>query len=64
MSFIALTQADGSRVMVNTKKIVTCAPVPRDARLEQGTRITFTNGGQQDVIELVTEVARLINESG
>jgi hypothetical protein len=38
--------------------------VPKDARADQGTRITFTNGGQRDVIEPVIEVARLIEEKG
>jgi hypothetical protein len=61
MRFIRLTQADGSPVVVHVKKIVTCAPVPKDARLDEGTRITFTNGGQQDVRELIAEVARLID---
>jgi len=41
MTFVQFTRADDSPVVVNTREIVTCAPVPADARLEQGTRITF-----------------------
>jgi len=58
MAFSQFTRADDSPVIVNTREIVTCAPLPKDARLEQGTRITFRNGGQQDVKELVDEVLR------
>jgi hypothetical protein len=59
MAFVQFTRADDSPVVVNTREVVTCAPVPTDARLEQGTRITFRNGGQQDVKELVAEVLRI-----
>jgi len=48
-------------VIVNAREIVTCAPVPDESRLEQGTRITFRNGGQQDVKELVDAVLRILN---
>lgn len=60
MAFVQLTRADDTAVIVNVREVVTCAPVPKDARLEQGTRITFKNGGQQDVKELVDEVLRLL----
>jgi hypothetical protein len=56
MSFVQFTRSDGSAVLISVKEIVTCAPVPKDARLEQGTRITFRNGGHQDVKELIAEV--------
>jgi hypothetical protein len=58
MRFVELTQADGSPVLISIREIVTCAPVPRDAVLEEGTRITFRNGGQQDVREPYAEVRR------
>lgn len=60
MTFVQFTRADDSPVVVNTREVVTCAPVPNDARLDQGTRITFRNGGQQDVKELVEEVLRIL----
>jgi len=61
MTFIKFTRADDAPVIVNTREIVTCAPVPDESRLEQGTRITFRNGGQQDVKELVDVVLRILN---
>jgi len=64
MAFVQLTRADDSPVVVNIREIVTFAPVPQDARLEQGTRITFRNGGQQDVKELVAEVLRVVSAAG
>lgn len=62
MAFIQFTRADHSPVVVNSEQIVTFAPVPDDSRLEQGTRITFRNGGQQDVTEPVPEVLRILRE--
>lgn len=64
MAFVRFTQADDSPVIVNTREVVTCAPVPKDARLDQGTRITFRNGGQQDVKELVDDVLRILEANG
>jgi hypothetical protein len=61
MRFVQFTRADDSPVIVNVREIVTCAPVPDESRLEQGTRITFRNGGQQDVKELVDAVLRVLN---
>ena len=61
MSFVQFTGGDGTPVVVNVREIVTCAPVPDGSRLEQGTRITFRNGGQQDVKELVDAVLRTLN---
>lgn len=57
-SYLQFTRADDSIVIVNSREIVTCAPVPQDARLNEGTRMTFRNGGQQDVKELIDEVLR------
>jgi hypothetical protein len=64
MTFVQLTRADDSSVIVNVREVVTCAPVPKDARLEHGTRITFRNGGQQDVKETVDEVLRILSGAG
>jgi len=64
MAFVQFTRADDSPVIVNTREIVTCAPVPDDGRLEQGTRITFRNGGLQDVKERVDEVLRILTAGG
>jgi hypothetical protein len=61
MTFLQFTRPDDSPVIVNAREIVTCAPVPDESRLEQGTRITFRNGGQQDVKELVDTVLRILN---
>jgi hypothetical protein len=63
MRFVEFTRADASPVLVSVKEIVTCAPVPADARIEQGTRITFRNGGHQDVKELVADVLRVLTPS-
>jgi hypothetical protein len=63
MAFVQFTGPDGQPVVINTERIVTAAAVPRDSRLEQGTRITFTNGGQQDVKELIADVMRRLNIS-
>jgi hypothetical protein len=64
MPFVRFTRADDSPVIVNAREVVTCAPVPNDARLEQGTRITFRNGGQQDVKEFVDDVLRILKAEG
>jgi hypothetical protein len=60
MAFLQFTRADDSPVLINVREIVTCAPVPNDARLAEGTRITFRNGGHQDVKELVEQVKRIL----
>jgi hypothetical protein len=64
MAFLQLTGPDDLPVIINTERIVTAAPLPSDSPTGQGTRITFTNGGIQDVKELVTEVMRRLNISG
>ena len=61
MRFVQFTRSDDSPVIVNVREIVTFAPVPDESRLEQGTRITFRNGGQQDVKELVAAVQGILN---
>ena len=61
MRFVQFTRADDSPVIVNVREIVTFAPVPDESRLERGTRITFRNGGQQDVKELVPAVLGIVN---
>jgi hypothetical protein len=61
MTFLQFTRPDDAPVIVNAREIVTCAPVPDDSRLEQGTRIIFRNGGLQDVKELVDVVLRILN---
>jgi len=45
-------------IVINTERIITAAPAPPDG---QGTRITFTNGGHQDVKELIADVLRRLN---
>ena len=64
MTFVQFTRADDTVVLISVKEIVTCAPVPKDARLDQGTRITFRNGGHQDVKELIAEVQRILAAAG
>jgi hypothetical protein len=64
MAFVQFTRPDDQAVVINTERIVTAAPVPSDGIPAQGTRITFSNGGQQDVKELVAEVIRRLNISG
>ena len=60
LRFVQFTRVDNSPVLISVKEIVTCAPVSDDSRLEQGTRITFRNGGHQDVKELAGEVRRIL----
>lgn len=60
MAFVQFTQPDDQLVVINSEKIVTAVPVSPDG---QGTRITFTNGGHQDVKELVADVLRRLNIS-
>jgi hypothetical protein len=60
MAFVQFTQLDDHPVVINTERIVTAAPVLPDG---QGTRITFTNGGHQDVKELIADVLRRLNIS-
>ena len=60
MAFVQFTQPDDQPVVINTERIVTGVPVPPDG---QGTRITFTNGGHQDVKELIADVLRRLNIS-
>ncbi len=55
MAFVQFTQPDDQPIVINTERIVTAAPAPPDG---QGTRITFTNGGHQDVKELIADVLR------
>jgi uncharacterized protein YlzI (FlbEa/FlbD family) len=64
MAFVQFTRADGQPVVVNSDRIIAAEPVPADGKFGQGTRFTFTNGGQQDVQELVAEVLRRLNVSG
>jgi hypothetical protein len=58
MAFVQFTQADDQPIVINTERIITAAPAPPDG---QGTRITFTNGGHQDVKELIADVLRRLN---
>ena len=58
MAFVQFTQLDDHPVVINTERIVTAA-LPDG----QGTRITFTNGGHQDVKELISDVLRRLNIS-
>ena len=60
MAFVQFTQPDDQPVVVNTERIVTAAPMPPDGA---GTRITFTNGGHQDVKEPIADVLRRLNIS-
>jgi hypothetical protein len=60
MAFVQFTQPDDQPVVINTERIVTAAPVPPDG---QGTRITLTNGGHQDVKEPIADVLRRLNIS-
>lgn len=61
MAFVQFTRPDDSAVIVNAAEIVSAAPVPDNGPLKHGTRITFTNGGHQDVKELVADVLRKLN---
>ena len=58
MAFVQFTQPDDQPIVINTERIITAAPAPPDG---QGTRITFTNGGHQDVKELIADVLRRLN---
>ena len=57
MAFMQFTQPDDLPIVINTERIVTAAPLPDG----QGTRITFTNGSDQDVKELIADVLRRLN---
>jgi hypothetical protein len=59
MAFVQFTQPDDQAIAINMERIVTAAPLPDG----QGTRITFTNGGHQDVKELIADVLRRLNNS-
>jgi len=61
MAFVQFTRPDDQPVIINSERIVTAAPVPADGPLPQGTRITFTNGGHQDVKEPIADVLRRLN---
>ena len=58
MPFVQFTQPDDQPIVINTERIITAAPAPPDG---QGTRITFTNAGHQDVKELIADVLRRWN---
>ena len=58
MAFVQFTQPDDQSIVIDTERIITAAPAPPDG---QGTRITFTNGGHQDVKELIADVLRRLN---
>jgi len=64
MAFVQFTRPDNQAVVINTERIITAAPVPADGMLAQGTRIAFSNGGQQDVRELIDVAMRRLNISG
>ena len=64
MPFVKFTGPDGQPLVINTERIVTASPLSPDSKLGQGTRITFSNGGQQDVKDLIAEVMRRLNVSG
>jgi hypothetical protein len=59
MVFVQFTQSDDQPIVINMERIVTAAPLPDG----QGTRITFTSGGHQDVKELIADVLRRLNNS-
>jgi hypothetical protein len=59
MAFVQFTQPDDQPIVINTDRIVTATPLPDG----QGTRITFNNGGHQDVKQLVADVLRQLNIS-
>jgi hypothetical protein len=60
MAFVQFTQPDDQPIIINTERVVTAAPAPPDGH---GSRITFANGGHQDVKELITDVQRRLNIS-
>jgi len=57
MAFVQLTQPDDQPIVINTDRIVTATPLLDG----QGTRITFNNGGHQDVKQLIADVLRQLN---
>ncbi|QHO72485.1 hypothetical protein ACH79_07475 [Bradyrhizobium sp. CCBAU 051011] len=59
MAFVQFTQPDDQPIVINTDRIVTATPLPDG----QGTRITFNNGGHQDVKQLIADVLRQLNIS-
>jgi hypothetical protein len=59
MAFVQFTQPDDQPIVINTDRIVTATPLPDG----QGTRITFSNGGHQDVKQLIADVLRQLNIS-
>jgi hypothetical protein len=54
MAFVQFTQPDDQPIVINTDRIVTATPLPDG----QGTRITFNNGGHQDVKQIIADVLR------
>jgi hypothetical protein len=63
MAFVQFTGPDDQPVIINSDRIVTASSIAADEKLPGGTRITFTNGGQQDVKEGVADVLRRLNIS-
>ena len=65
MPFIRLTRPDDTEVHLNTDEILQFDPVPPGGvlagPLDKGTRVTFKNRSHQDVKELCSEVAKLID---
>src|ERR1700722_14015993 len=59
MAFVQFTQPDDQPIVINTDRIVTATPLPDG----QGTRITFNNGGHQDLKQLIADVLRQLNIS-
>ncbi|UPJ52641.1 hypothetical protein IVB30_15650 [Bradyrhizobium sp. 200] len=57
MAFVQFTQPDDQPIVSN--RIVTATPLPDG----QGTRITFNNGGHQDVKQLIADVLRQLSIS-
>jgi hypothetical protein len=68
MAFVMFTRPDDTQVGVDSRKVVTFAPVPTSGPtmgpLKEGTRIVFENKTHQDVKELVPEVQRRLNGAG
>ncbi|WP_417417432.1 hypothetical protein [Hoeflea sp.] len=68
MSFVHLTRADKSPVVITIAKILSFAPVPTEGPLlgplMEGTRIVFINkNGHQDVMETVEIVSKKLRDS-
>ncbi|MBX9844938.1 MAG: hypothetical protein K2Z80_24315 [Xanthobacteraceae bacterium] len=63
MAFVQFTAPDDQPIIINSDRIVTASSVPADEEPAGGTRITFTNGGQQDVKQGVADVLRRLNIS-